>query len=86
MTPGCMLTPREAEILRCISQGRSNMEIGAMLGINTLTVKDHVRKILRKLQVNNRTQAVARAVALRILAPHEIGVQSSSIHPSRMHD
>ena len=68
------LTPREAEMLRWISQGKSKVEIGVTPGINALTVKDHVRK------------AVARAVALRILAPHEIADHSSSTRPSTMPD
>ena len=62
-----LLTSREQEILRWIHVGKSNIEIGAILGISPLTVKNHVQKILRKLNVRNRTQAVGKGLALRIL-------------------
>jgi len=62
-----LLTVREQEILRWIHVGKSNIEIGTILGISPLTVKNHVQKILRKLDVQNRTQAVGKALALRIL-------------------
>jgi transcriptional regulator EpsA len=61
------LTIREKEILRWIHLGKSNFEIGTILGISPLTVKNHVQKILRKLNVQNRTHAVGRALELRIL-------------------
>jgi len=63
-----LLTAREQEILRWIHVGKSNIEIGAILGISPLTVKNHVQKILRKLNVQNRAQAVGRGLALRILS------------------
>jgi transcriptional regulator EpsA len=63
-----LLTSREREILRWIHLGKSNIEIGAILGISPLTVKNHVQKILRKLNVQNRAQAVGRGLALRILS------------------
>jgi transcriptional regulator EpsA len=64
-----VLTVREKEILRWIHLGKSNFEIGTILSISPLTVKNHVQKILRKLNVRNRTQAVGRALALRFLDP-----------------
>jgi transcriptional regulator EpsA len=63
-----LLTLREQEILKWIYLGKSNIEIGAILGISPLTVKNHVQKILRKLNVQNRTQAVGKGLALRILS------------------
>jgi transcriptional regulator EpsA len=63
-----LLTSREQEILGWIHLGKSNIEIGAILGISPLTVKNHVQKILRKLNVQNRAQAVGRGLALRILS------------------
>jgi len=62
-----LLTSREQEILRWIHLGKSNIEVGTILEISPLTVKNHVQKILRKLNVQNRTQAVVKALALRIL-------------------
>ena len=68
-SPGVpVLTPREQQILQWIYHGKSNIEIGMILGISSLTVKNHVQKILRRLNVQNRTQAVGRALSLRILA------------------
>ena len=63
------LTSRELEILRWISLGKSNFEVGAILRISPLTVKNHVQKILRKLNVVNRTQAVGKALESRIIVP-----------------
>jgi transcriptional regulator EpsA len=62
-----LLTSREKEILKWIHLGKSNIEVGTILEISPLTVKNHVQKILRKLNVQNRTQAVVKALALRIL-------------------
>lgn len=56
------LTDRELEILRKVSEGLTNAEIGYALGISAQTVKNHVTSILRKLAVNDRTQAVVTAL------------------------
>jgi LuxR family transcriptional regulator, maltose regulon positive regulatory protein len=55
------LSQRELEVLRLIGQGLSNQEIGARLFLALDTVKGHNRKIFGKLQVERRTEAVARA-------------------------
>lgn len=51
------LSPRQREVLRLVSQGKLNKEIAHRLGMTEGTVKSHVRNILRKLDVGNRTQA-----------------------------
>jgi DNA-binding NarL/FixJ family response regulator len=56
------LTERELGILRKVSEGMTNAEIGYALGISAQTVKNHVTSILRKLAVNDRTQAVVTAL------------------------
>lgn len=56
------LTPREAEVLRLLAEGKSNKEIGAELVIGIKTVKTHVSNILSKLGVSSRTQAALYAV------------------------
>ncbi len=56
------LTDRELEILKKVSDGMTNAEIGYALGISAQTVKNHVTSILRKLAVNDRTQAVVMAL------------------------
>lgn len=62
-----LLTRREQEVLKWVYLGKSNIEIGIILGISPLTVKNHVQEILRRLDVQNRTQAVGKAFKLRIL-------------------
>ncbi len=61
------LSPRELEVLRLMAQGRSNGEISAQLFLALSTVKGHNREIFGKLQVQRRTEAVARARALGLL-------------------
>jgi DNA-binding NarL/FixJ family response regulator len=55
------LTPRELEVLSLISQGLRNRQIAEQLVISEKTVGNHVSNVFRKLQVNDRVQAVIRA-------------------------
>ncbi len=57
------LTPREMDILRHITQGESNKDIAAALGIVDGTVKLHVRAVLKKLNVQSRVQAAVLAIS-----------------------
>jgi DNA-binding NarL/FixJ family response regulator len=56
------LSPREIEILDLVARGNSNKIIGRKLSISDQTVKNHVSAILRKLEVNDRTEAVVYAL------------------------
>ena len=56
------LSTREMEILSCITRGQSNKEIAQQLKISRQTVKNHMTSILRKLAVNDRTQAAVYAL------------------------
>ena len=56
------LTPREDEVLRLVATGASNREISGQLFISELTVKMHLARIFRKLQVNDRTKAAIVAL------------------------
>lgn len=56
------LSERELDVLRSMAQGMSNLEISSTLSIGESTVKSHVNRILSKLGVNDRTQAVIIAV------------------------
>jgi len=58
-TPADTLSARHQEILKWVRQGKTNAEIGAIMGISPFTVKNHLQKIFQRLQVNNRTQAVS---------------------------
>ena len=62
------LTAREREVLTLIAEGLSNQEIAAQLFIATSTVKGYVHSILRKLEVDSRTKAVARARDLHLVS------------------
>ena len=53
------LTPREAEVLYWVRIGKTNSEIASILEISVFTVKNHMQSIFKKLEVGNRTQAVA---------------------------
>jgi LuxR family maltose regulon positive regulatory protein len=61
------LTEREVEVLRLLAGGATNTAIAATLVVSVGTVKKHVFNICHKMGVQNRTQAVARARALRLL-------------------
>lgn len=52
-----LLSPRETAILLCLIDGDSNKSIARKIGITEATVKAHVKAILRKIRVQNRTQA-----------------------------
>jgi DNA-binding CsgD family transcriptional regulator len=56
------LTPREAEVLFWISRGKSNRDIGVILGARTGTICKHVEHIFGKLNVENRTAAAVVAL------------------------
>lgn len=60
--PAVELTPREREVLLCITQGRSNREIAEQLGIAEKTVRIHVSSMLEKMGVRDRTQATIFAL------------------------
>ena len=60
---GPTLTPREMQVMELIAQGMRNKEVGAALGISEETAHVHVRNILTKLKVNDRSAAIT--VALR---------------------
>ena len=61
------LSPRELEVLQLISQGLSNQEIADRLFLALSTVKGYTRTLFDKLQVQRRTEAVARARELGLL-------------------
>ncbi|MFN6994130.1 MAG: LuxR C-terminal-related transcriptional regulator [Aquincola tertiaricarbonis] len=61
------VTERERQILGWVREGKSNQQIGELLGISPLTVKNHIQKILRKLGATNRAQAVALAMTRQVL-------------------
>lgn len=64
---GSELTPRELDVLRLLARGRSNTEIAEELHISESTVKANLTKILDKLEVRDRVQAIIRAAQLGLV-------------------
>jgi DNA-binding NarL/FixJ family response regulator len=63
-----ILTERERDVLRLLADGQSNDEIGRSLFISPETVRSHVRKAMRKLEADTRTEAVATALRRSLIA------------------
>ncbi|MBX3310775.1 MAG: response regulator transcription factor [Cryobacterium sp.] len=61
------LSPRETEVLKLVAQGRSNPAIASELFLSEATVKTHLLHAFEKLEVNDRTRAVTRAMELGLL-------------------
>ncbi len=63
------LTPRQREILQLITEGKSNKEIGATLGITTKTAETHRTQIMAKLNLHSMSELVRYAIRNRIIEP-----------------
>ncbi len=64
LKPLAALTPRERQVLKLLSEGRQPVEIARKLVISPKTVATHIQRVLKKLDVHDRTQAVALALSV----------------------
>ena len=62
-----IVSERELEVLRYLSRGRTTTQIASELFISENTVKTHIRHILEKMEVNNRAEAVSRALQMGLI-------------------
>ncbi|MFI9503569.1 response regulator [Nocardia sp. NPDC052566] len=62
------LSARELEVLGCVAKGHTNVDIGVALHISEATVKTHLQRAFAKLEVSDRTAAVATAMSLGLLS------------------
>jgi two-component system, NarL family, response regulator len=69
--PRSALSPRELEILEMVSKGLTNKEIGRAIQVSHFTVRNHVRHIIEKLEVGDRTEAATVAIQRGILTAHD---------------
>ena len=65
------LTATEIKVMALLGKGKSNKEIAAELGCSVKTIKNHLNSIFQKLGVNNRTEAVVRAIEKGLISPED---------------
>lgn len=63
------LTPRQREVMQLLAEGKSNKEIGAVLGITTKTAETHRAHVMTKLQLHSMSELVRYAIRNRIIEP-----------------
>ena len=74
------LTSKEKAVTYCLAEGLSNQEIAEKLHISIHTVKAHLESIYEKLEVNNRLQAVMRALILGYLSLSKISIKRADVN------
>lgn len=80
---GAELSPRECDVLACLAQGKSNKAIARIYNLSEATVKVHLKAILRKTKVHNRTQAAIWAIThLRQDGNGNMLAHASSLSPA----
>jgi DNA-binding NarL/FixJ family response regulator len=74
LKPALQITPRQQEILRLVSAGHTNREIGESLDISVRTVEVHRFNLMRRLDVRNVAQLLRQAMRLSLL-PRNFGIK-----------
>mgnify|MGYP000482375591 CR=1 FL=1 len=78
------LTPHQFRVLMMLGEGLLNKQIAYHLGVSEATIKAHVTAILRKMNVNNRTQAVLAVQRLQINSPAMLDVFRDKLRKQKM--
>jgi transcriptional regulator EpsA len=78
------LSKRELEILHCLCAGKTNLEIAQQLYISEFTVKNHVKNVLLKLNVNTRAQAVAKTSRQELLEVDRINAADLTLQSMKL--
>ncbi|MFF3505290.1 response regulator [Streptomyces sp. NPDC003247] len=76
-----VLTPRELQVLQSLGRGLSNTDLAAHFGLSEATVKTHVARILAKLRLRDRAQAVVVAYETGLIVPRLPGTPSTPRNP-----
>lgn len=66
-----IISARELEVMNCLAEGQTTLQIASSLFISENTVKTHIRHILEKLESANRTEAVSKAIQLGLISKKE---------------
>lgn len=66
------LSPRQVEVLKLAAKGFSNQQIGTILGISYTSVKSHLKTVFQRLDVTNRSEAVASAIKRGVIAAEDL--------------
>ena len=74
------LTLKEQEVVYCLAWGLSNRDIAKELQVSVHTVKAHLESIYEKLKVENRLQAVIRALQLRFIILDDIDIKNADMN------
>jgi DNA-binding NarL/FixJ family response regulator len=70
--PSCALSDREMEVLQSVAEGKSNKEIGTLLGVSTKTVANHRMRLMQKLRVHNAASLTLIAVQMGIVCATKV--------------
>ena len=77
------LTPRQAEVLHWIAEGKTNSEISIILECSFFTVKAHVKDIFQRLSVHSRTAAAACAFRVHLAEETRLRALLQQVQPQR---